>query len=242
MSDNPSNLDKYSILDFYKKRAINYDSKSPEVSMLLQDSNPELAIKRSRFEITRIMPLLNIESTTRILDVGCGVGRWAKELAEVVQEYVGSDYCEPLLRIARSEYGGFQKTKFYELEASDSVHLEIGKSANLILFAGVSQYISDAELIESLRNFSKILVRNSGVLYLRCPIAIENEFTLNKHYSVELGTEYSAHYRTENQMSKFFQELNFGDLALLLESSSLYPQELQNRKESRQHFWIWKFH
>ena len=66
----------------------------------LQDSNPEVAIMRNQEEVDKIVPLLNFKPDSCILDIGCGVGRWADNSLGYLSEagkYVGTDFCENVL-------------------------------------------------------------------------------------------------------------------------------------------------
>ena len=45
-----------------------------------QDQHPELAVQRDVYEKSIIMPLLSLTDNSRVLDIGCGVGRWAKHI------------------------------------------------------------------------------------------------------------------------------------------------------------------
>lgn len=61
-------------------------------------------MKRDRFEKERILPLLSLRPGIRVLDIGCGVARWAEALLPFVSEngvYVGVDFSEEILSLAK---------------------------------------------------------------------------------------------------------------------------------------------
>jgi len=241
MKNDSIELDQKKILTFYEGRAEKYDPCIPEVSMLFQDKNPDLALRRSNFEIEKIKNILRPDFESKVLDVGCGVGRWALELVPLVSEYIGTDFCDPLLKIAKDNFLGIEKAKFLSLEASDISHVKISKETNLIVFAGVAHYLNDESLYQTLSNFLEILSKNFGILYFRCPISLSSKFSLIDHYSEELESKYSATYRNYDEILMQFTQLNYFKVAELIDHGLLFPTELQNRMETTQYFWIWKF-
>ena len=72
-----------------------------------QDKHPELALERDRYEKDRIMPFLNLQSESRVLDVGCGVGRWGNHMLKILSNqgmYVGDDYSGNILKLAKNHF------------------------------------------------------------------------------------------------------------------------------------------
>ena len=53
---------------------------NPYVSVLLGDQNPEYALAWNTFEKENILPKMDINDTCNVLDIGCGIGRWAEVL------------------------------------------------------------------------------------------------------------------------------------------------------------------
>ena len=241
MSEITPELPKALIEEFYRERARKFDPSIPEVSMLLQDKTPNLALERSVYEITMIYPFIVSSDVIRVLDVGCGVGRWGLALKPIVSSYIGTDFCEPLLKIAKDQLFELPESTFEELEAQDERHVILGLDSNLILFTGVAHYLSNLELMETLTNFLTILRNTKGILYLRCPISNFETFSLLNHWSDELQTYYSAKYRTVSEIEFYFEKIGYLDYAEIVSSGSLYPDHLQNRKETRQWYWVWKF-
>lgn len=69
-----------------------------------QDKHPELALERDKYEKDRIMPFLNLQPESRILDIGCGVGRWGNHMLKILSNqgmYVGADYSGNILNLAK---------------------------------------------------------------------------------------------------------------------------------------------
>jgi len=241
MSESTPELPKDLIVEFYRERARKFDPSMPEVSMLLQDKTPNLATERSAYEIARISPFIVSSNVIRVLDVGCGVGRWGVALKPIVSSYIGTDFCEPLLAIAKEQLFELPECTFEKMEAQDERHVTIGVDSNLILFTGVAHYLSNLELMETLTNFLSILRNTKGTLYLRCPTSNFETFSLLNQWSDELQTYYSAKYRSVSELELYFEKIGYFENAQVVSSGSLYPDHLQNRKETRQWYWVWKF-
>jgi len=72
-------------------------------------------------------------------------------------------------------------------------------------------------------------------------MAITGErLTLDKFPSEELKTNYSAIYRTPDQVQNLFDEAFIAAGFECMVNQSLYPAELCNRKETEQQIQIWK--
>lgn len=234
-------LSKILIENFYRGRALKFDPKIPEVSMLLQDRNPNLALERSAFEIQKIYSYIVSSEALRVLDVGCGIGRWGVALKSEIKSYLGTDFCEPLLAIAKQQLSEVPDCIFEKLEAHDARHTEIGIESDVIIFSGVAQYLSNKELSFALTNFITILKRSKGTLYFRCSISNSETFSLVNHWSEELETHYSAKYRSVSELELYFEQAGYYECAKIFSSGKLYPAHLQNRKETQQWYWVWKF-
>lgn len=64
----------------------------------------------------------SIDPTARILDLGCGNGELARELAQrgFVGQYLGMDFSEALLNVAREGVAGFSNYRFIQGNLADS--------------------------------------------------------------------------------------------------------------------------
>lgn len=74
-----------SIQRFYNNRAREIKKMSnPYVTVLLGDQNPKHAVDWNAFEKNFILPQLKIHTNSSVLDVGCGIGRWAESVIPIV--------------------------------------------------------------------------------------------------------------------------------------------------------------
>lgn len=225
------------VKDFFKVRAQKFEETKPYVSMLYQDKNESLAIERNEYEIKTILPKLSLnKELTKVLDVGCGIGRWGDALKGKIKQYDGTDFSEDLLEIARARFNDEKSFDFYEIPAQSLNELE-GKKYNLIIMAGVLHYINTEDIKGIFKNFEQTL-EHQGEIYIRLPIALENDLVLLDEWSEELADNYNAIYRNVDFYMEIFDEV-FTSIQVV-EQSMLYPENLNNRKETAQYYFILK--
>ena len=75
-------LDYKDVQRFFDTRGENKQLGSKYNYVLYQDDCPELAVKRDLQEKEKISQMLSLECGQRVLDIGCGIGRWGEYLLE----------------------------------------------------------------------------------------------------------------------------------------------------------------
>ena len=71
-------------------------------------------------------------SCKKVLEVGCGIGRWAEALQDKCDSFLGIDYTEDLIEIANQTYD-FDNCKFQVMSATDIKEEELLKHIICIL-------------------------------------------------------------------------------------------------------------
>ena len=71
------NIDYQKTKDFFKHRAEKFQENNPYSVTMYQDNNKELVRERNEYETEKLLSLLSIDKESEILDVACGIGRWA---------------------------------------------------------------------------------------------------------------------------------------------------------------------
>lgn len=229
-------VNKKNIKKFFKDRAKKHEESNPLKSVIYQDKNPALAKTRDAFEKNKIISLINISKDDVVLDIGCGIGRWAKEMSSMVKKYVGVDNVEEFINISKKTYKNNDNTHFI---CQDGVNLLSKKIKShspftIIMTVGFFMYISDEEAYEVLNKILKIS-NNKSQIIIREPIAIKKELVLNNVWSDEMETRYSAIYRTRDRFKKIFSDVLYGEGYSLVIDEALYPEELNNRIETKQY-------
>lgn len=177
----------------------------PYTSVLLGDQNPEHAAKWNAFERSYIFPRLDIASDSDVLDIGCGMGRWAEHVAPLCRTYCGVDFSSEMIHAAeKKNYGGRGNCTFLNdslLGFLENKAEEYEGGFNRLIMAGVCMYINDDELCRCLEKLPDLLGSNS-VCYMTETVGIGQRLTLREFYSEALGCNYDAIYRTPEEYIK----------------------------------------
>lgn len=203
-------LDGNRIRDFFDKRAIGYTqkSRSRNTTVLLGDADAQYAERWDSFEKSFVLPLLKVKETDNVLDIGCGVGRWAEAVIPVCKSYTGVDLSEEMIGVAREAYSDCRNAKFLSLSFQDLfLNPEIkNEQYQIIIITGVSMYLNDEELS---RCYEKLcgLLAPGGILYLEESIGVSQRLSLNNLWSESLNDYYFAVYRTVEEYRELLQPL-----------------------------------
>lgn len=232
-------INEEAIKEFFSHRATNYNPDEPLVSILYQDSNPKLAQERDIFEKNKIIPLLNLNGEENVLDMGCGIGRWAEALSDKVAHYHGTDLDEQLINIANDRFKNNNNVTFQTLVAKQVTpdNLSVKPPYDLIIVAGVFQYINDQGSDDVLKELA-LCCKDNSIIYIRATIGVKERLTLNQVWSEELKYEYSSIYRTHDEYIEMFSRTLLPSGFKIEVDESLYPENLNNREETKQHFFI----
>lgn len=225
--------------DFFRKRAGKFLEENPYSVTMYQDNNKELVIERNKKEIEKLYPLLGVSANSRILDVACGIGRWADAIKEEIAEYCGLDFSGELVEIAKKR-NKKENFDFFEGSANEIVDVleKNGKGKyNIALMIGILVYLNDDDVEDSFRQMEQSCEKNT-VICIREPIGIKDRLTLKEFYSDELQDNYNAIYRTREEILRFFNVF-FKKGFCIKEEGFLFDDEgLNNRKETAQYYWI----
>lgn len=239
-NDQKTQLNSQDVLNFFEARAVD-GANTHHLTMTMYQS-VELATQRDRHEKMLILPKLELNEQSYVLDIGCGNGRWYNSIRDYGLQYVGADFSPSLIAIAQEKYKEDKLCQFYVNKADEiSVDLldkEKGMFSHVII-SGVTLYLNDNEVKLMLKKISE-LTQQGTIIYLREPMANKSRLTLNNHWSDDLQSHYSAIYRTQQELFSLINDCN-DDISLkLLDAGKIYPDELNNRKETQQNYYIFK--
>ncbi|EJW19851.1 class I SAM-dependent methyltransferase [Paenibacillus alvei] len=239
-------IDPESLKDFYQKRArekISIDIDAPVV--LCGDRDKSKIGAWTAFELEHRFPLLNIDSDSVVLEVGCGTGRISKYITSVVNTYVGVDYVKEFIDIIQLREDIKKKESTYFIHSSiqeltnGTVQFPVKKKFNrFIISGGVFMYINDDEVKEVL---GELIERfdEECIIYISEPIALEERLTLNNYYSEDLANEYSAIYRTEEEYQEIFDIFYRAGFSSKV-SEEFFYDDIKAQKETKQ--WMFILH
>lgn len=115
----------------------------------------------ARKEEKTILPFINITEESKVLDLGCGDGRWCRLLINRCKEYVGVDISQQFIKKACEKYKNDTKVKFLNVTAQDYVSKE---KYDLILIIGLITYLSDDEVTRLSDNCRNMLNEDGQVI------------------------------------------------------------------------------
>lgn len=230
---------------FFRNRAKKYQKDNPYSVTMYQDNNPELVKARNKSEIEKLLPKLCLAGNSRVLDVACGIGRWAEAIRNQgqVEWYCGVDFSEELINIAneRNEVSDFS---FY---AGSALELQkvLGENKveclfNVVLIVGIQVYFNDIDIPVLLQQVCG-LCDEHAVICMREPIGIDGRLTLKEFYSEELQDNYNAIYRTHQEHQLFYDNILLPSGFNVTDEGFLFEEPfLNNRKETAQYYWIFE--
>ncbi len=238
------NIDYGSTRRFFSQRAEAFEKVGKLSVTMYQDDNPDLAKRRDEHERSFITPLLGLTNDSKVLDIGCGVGRWGFHLIRQISLYVGTDFCPDLIEIAKKEAATNYKDLnifFQTMSCTEMTAEKLIKKPpfDLIIIAGVLVYLNDADCMNLLTLIPRFTSEQSTI-YIREPVASENRLTLQNYFSSELNTNYNAIYRTEQEYFTFLSDTLFASGFKISNSGFLFPKELEKRTETKQRYYILK--
>ncbi len=224
------------IFDFFQQRSLVKSESNPYVSVIYQDKSSDVAIYRDKYEKNIITPLLTLEKHHNILDIGCGIGRWAETVSDKVGTYLGVDFSEKFIETAQTRLATKNNIDLKILAAQkiSAETLLLENYFHRIIISGVLIYLNDDEVVECFRNILS-LVTSDAILYIREPLSLTSRLTLNGFWSTEMEQYYYGIYRTKKELSTLIhQGLGFNTN---LTFKPLYKENIgNNRKETAQFY------
>ena len=126
--DKKVNIKQDNIRDFYNNRAIKAGNMPcPYTAVLLNDEEPKHAEEWNKFEKQFILPELLIDEKSNVLDIGCGIGRWAESIIPTANYYLGVDYAEEMVKTAATR--NIHPNKDYDFMKLSFQETEIGRAS-----------------------------------------------------------------------------------------------------------------
>jgi cyclopropane fatty-acyl-phospholipid synthase-like methyltransferase len=230
------------IQTFFEERGLNKKLSNKYNYVLFQDDCPDLAVLRDKQEKEKVSQKLDLKPGQRVLDIGCGIGRWGELLLEKGLYYVGIDGSPNMIERAEENLKAYFDKKL--IVGIFQNFLKVLKDAgetdtfDVIFVNGVFMYLNDEDYKNALRDIHSICSDNCQ-LYFKESMGIEKRLTLDEIYSDSLTQNYSAIYRSIEEYRESFQKEFSGDFHLVIEEQ-LFAEELTNHKETIDYYFIWR--
>lgn len=226
--DEKVDLSSNSIKDFWSKRAIT----ATGVKTVLLGDDKGVQDFRNERETKILTDAVSGLKTLKILDIGCGIGRWAENLYDKIETYTGIDFTSEYVRIANDKFSNDSNIRFYEMSVCEMAPDILDGDYNLVICTGVLTYINDNNLQQIFTNIKQM---NPNVFYLQESVSImSGRLTLNNFESKELKTNYSAIYRTQNEYEQYLNEFE------ILKTDLLLDDKTGARQETNARYWVMK--
>ena len=202
--------------------------------LLGADKDSQAQLERNLKEKEILISLINNKKNLRILDIGCGIGRWAENLINNMDSYVGIDYSKGFIEYAKEKYKSNDSIEFYEMSLLDITNDLLSKKFDLIICTGVLMYVNDADLLNILANVKQML---GGYFYIQESISImDKRLTLDNFKSEALNANYSAIYRMSSEYEKIFNDLKFN----IINTNLRLDDKIGARQETNARYWLLK--
>ena len=222
------NIDNNSTKEFWQKRANNINNL--QTVLLGSDNTGSEQNLRNENEKRIVEKIQN----PGILDIGCGIGRWAENLQNKFEYYVGVDFSEGFINYASKKFTNFSNVKFYNNSILNLDKDILTSRFNLIICTGVLMYINDENISNIFKAFRQV---SPEYLYIQESISLmEGRLTLNKFESKDLKTDYSAIYRTKQEYEEYFKTNAFN----IIKTDLLLDNKSGAREETNAQYWILK--
>lgn len=224
------NIDSEEVKNFFSERA-SRELESDLSIVLFQDK--ENSEQRHIEEKKLFYEHMDIEGK-KVLEVGCGIGRWAEALHGKCESFLGIDYTEDLIEIANKSYD-FDDCKFQVMSATDikAEELLIEPPFDVIIFSGVLMYINDDDIKLVFNELNKIGADDKKLFIMEPVSRMGSRLTLKDFYSEGLDADYSAIYRTEEEYMELFEGLNYNKVF----SDDIF-EDLSDHSETHYKFFV----
>jgi SAM-dependent methyltransferase len=194
-------IDRASVVAFFEQRAKKAETLGPVRAVIYQDRHPNLAEKRDAAEKALLLPKLGLSAIDRVLDLGCGTGRWAEAIVPVAGHYHGVDVSPGLVAIAQGHFASYSNARFTVSGVDELSADRLGDALpfSRILCCGVLIYLNDDEVRKTLAALADLAATHCR-LVVREPVGLENRLSIVDHFSEDMDQIYNAIYRTEGEL------------------------------------------
>jgi glycerol-3-phosphate cytidylyltransferase len=129
-----------------------------------------------------------------VLELGCGNGRILTELAKISNIVVGVDFSKTLI----DKLNGFNLDNL-EAVCSDVCSYDAGRRFNVIVLSGLFPCLDNEQYHQVLDSCSRH-IEKKGCILVRTSFADEERINVVNQFSEQLGTLYTAYYRTKDEI------------------------------------------
>ena len=165
-------IDNNSTKEFWENRANNINNL--QTVLLGSDKTGIEQNTRNEHEKLIVESIIKQIQNPRILDIGCGIGRWAENLINQFDSYTGVDFSEGFINFASEKFANYSNIKFYNNSILNLDKEILNSKFNFIICTGVLMYINDSNIFDIFKAFRRVTPEYVYIqeTYLICVIAI----------------------------------------------------------------------
>ena len=232
-------IDNNSTKEFWENRANNINNL--QTVLLGSDKTGIEQNTRNEHEKLIVESVVKQIQNPRILDIGCGIGRWAENLINQFDYYAGVDFSEGFIDYASKKFSDNENIKFYNNSILNLDKEILNSKFNFIICTGVLMYVNDTNLSKFFKTLKQMIVNIYKVydiyIYIQESISLMgNRLTLNQFESKDLKTNYNAIYRTKQEYEEYFKTNKFD----IIKTDLLLDNKSGAREETNAQYWILK--
>jgi SAM-dependent methyltransferase len=232
-----ADIDSESVKSFWNNNA-RKDSSLKSV-LLGNDFGENSAILHNERE-NKILRSFVGDKSISILDIGCGIGRWAYNLKPIIKVYHGIDFSDEFVKSANIKFNNSANIKFYCMSATNIDTSVLLSKYDLVISSEVSMYINDKDLEQLYATVNNCTSTGSSLYLQDTTSLMETRLTLKDFDSKELQTKYNAIYRTQAEYENLFKNyLPYFELASN-GSALLLDKESGARDETNARYWFFR--
>ncbi len=190
--------------EFWQSRASRIEALPAGVTVLGSYQGHQQRIREATArEVGLVLDAVESPDQKTLLDLGCGDGRQLSELSQAFATVIGVDYAGELLEIARKRLADIGRTA--KLIERNAVEFEMDAQVNVILLSGLLPCLDD-EQAERIANNLRKHAQQGTQLFVRTSNGINGRINVVNQFSAELGSYYTAYYRTNEEVVRLFNQ------------------------------------
>ena len=225
-------IDNNSTKEFWENRANNINNL--QTVLLGSDKTGIEQNTRNEHEKLIVESVVKQIQNHRILDIGCGIGRWAENLINQFDSYTGVDFSEGFINFASEKFANYSNIKFYNNSILNLDKEILDSKFNFIICTGVLMYVNDSNIFDIFKAFRRV---TPEYVYIQESISLMDvRLTLNQFESKDLKTNYNAIYRTKQEYEEYFKTNKFD----IIKTDLLLDNKSGAREETNAQYWILK--
>lgn len=125
--------------------------------------------EQSRKRLSRLCGRVSIPDDALVLDIGCGSGLWIDACGSFRYQYVGVDFSEPFIQIAKQKFSGMENVEFQCGDVAQCLST-LPQRPNVALAMDISEHVDDERWLLLLQQVRSALAPG-GVMYIHTPNA-----------------------------------------------------------------------